>query len=187
VQTNHAGWYDFVRSDVSPVAATMRDVLDVDIGSFASLLVTREALERAGPPDSAFFISLDDIDFSLKIRQSGFRIVYVPASRVLHLSQAVAANGPARAMRLYWRQYYGLRNEMVISGRYAPSRVVHAVSIAGTLLTAVRRLLGILILDREARMARMRIIWWGVSDGLAQRLGKRVRPGTGERLDVASH
>jgi GT2 family glycosyltransferase len=185
VQANHAGWYDFVRSDVSPVAANARDAFDVDIGSFVSLLVAREAAERAGPPDSAFFISLDDVDFCLRIRQSGFRIVYVPASRVLHLSQAGAANGSTRAMRLYWRQYYAMRNALVISGRHAPSRVVRAVSIVGTLITAARRLLGILIRDRDARAARMRIIWWGVSDGLAQRLGKRVLPGTGERIDIA--
>jgi GT2 family glycosyltransferase len=185
VQINHAGWYDFVRSDVSPVAATESAALDVDIGSFVSLLVSREAAQRVGPPDSALFISLDDVDFCLRIRQSGFRVVYVPASRVLHLSQLGAAGGSARAMRLYWRQYYALRNALAIADRHAPSRVVRAVSIAGTLITAARRLIGILVLDREARAARVRIIWWGVSDGLAQRLGKRVQPGTGERLEVA--
>lgn len=55
---------------------------DWTIGSF--LLVRREAIESAGFMDERFFIYSDEVDFCLRVRQAGWRIVHLPSFLILH-------------------------------------------------------------------------------------------------------
>ena len=74
----------------------------------ASMLVRREALERAGGFDTAFRNSLEDTDLCLRLGELGYEIHYCPESVVYHLesasrrrrSEEVAAN--TRLFRERW-------------------------------------------------------------------------------------
>jgi N-acetylglucosaminyl-diphospho-decaprenol L-rhamnosyltransferase len=57
---------------------------DVDAVVGACMLVRSEALERVGPMDERFFMYGEDLDLCLRIRASGWRVVYYPAVRVVH-------------------------------------------------------------------------------------------------------
>jgi GT2 family glycosyltransferase len=55
------------------------------------LLIPRDALERVGPLDAAYFINVDDADWCRRALDAGYRLRYVPASRVWH--KVAAASG----------------------------------------------------------------------------------------------
>lgn len=57
------------------------------------LLVPRDALERVGPLDRAYFLNVDDADWCRRALDAGYRLRYVPESRVWH--KVAAASGGA--------------------------------------------------------------------------------------------
>jgi len=57
---------------------------DVDWLVGACLLVRREAIAQAGPLDEGFFMYSEELDWCRRIKQAGWRIVYLPAAQVIH-------------------------------------------------------------------------------------------------------
>lgn len=96
---------------------------EVDSGTGAFLLLRREALERVGGKlDERFFLYGEDLDLCRRLREAGYRIVYRPEARALH----VKGSGRVRRLRttLYFYQsmwiYYrkwgrGRRNPLVLA------------------------------------------------------------------------
>ncbi|MBT4504713.1 MAG: glycosyltransferase family 2 protein [Gemmatimonadetes bacterium] len=69
----------------------------------ACLLVRREVVEQLGPLDPAIFMFYEDLEFCMRIRRAGWKILYHPFSQILHLGgQSTRKN---------------LRNMLVISQR----------------------------------------------------------------------
>jgi GT2 family glycosyltransferase len=53
--------------------------------SFACVMIRREVLERIGPLDDGFFMYFEDVEFSFRAREAGWRILHEPTARVVHL------------------------------------------------------------------------------------------------------
>lgn len=87
-------------------------VLEIDVGSFVGLFVTREAVAQAGYPDPALFIYGDDVLYSLRLRGLGRRIGFVPALRFEHDFSTI--DGPVQRFRPLWKVYYNHRNLMLV-------------------------------------------------------------------------
>ena len=51
----------------------------------ACLLVRREVLDRVGALDENIFMFYEDLDWCMRIRTAGWKIFYVPESRICHL------------------------------------------------------------------------------------------------------
>ena len=64
---------------------------DVTYLTTCCLLVPRDALERVGPLDPAYFINVDDADWCRRALDAGYRLRYVPASRLWHKVAASTA------------------------------------------------------------------------------------------------
>ena len=86
---------------------------DVDALVGAFMLIRREALAEAGLLDEAFFMYGEDLDLCFRIRQGGWRIVYHPQVRVLHIKGAATRKASTRsiqafydAMRIFHRKHY---------------------------------------------------------------------------------
>jgi hypothetical protein len=85
---------------------------------FACVLVRREVVDQVGMLDEGFFMYFEDIDYCRRVRGAGWRILYWPAARVVHLlggSSQVTNNELRRAPRYfyegrsrYFRKYFGL-------------------------------------------------------------------------------
>ena len=81
----------------------------------AAMLVRREAAERVGYLDPAFFVYSDETDFCKQLRDAGFEILYVPSARAIHHEQLSndRAAGRRRAVEfhrgrdLYMRKHHG--------------------------------------------------------------------------------
>jgi GT2 family glycosyltransferase len=52
--------------------------------TWCAVLVTRRALERVGVLDPAYYFYYEDVDFSLRVREAGMRMTFVPRARVWH-------------------------------------------------------------------------------------------------------
>jgi len=68
----------------------------------ACLMVRREAMEQAGLLDERFFMYSEEMDWCLRIKQHGWRVVYVPAARVMHHEARSSEQTPA-AQHIYFQ------------------------------------------------------------------------------------
>ncbi len=87
--------------------------VDVDWVSGACLAVRRAALAQVGLLDEGFFLYFEDVDWCLRMRRAGWRVVYHPGIPVVHLGGA-SEPGRSAANRLYYqsmarfyRKHYG--------------------------------------------------------------------------------
>ena len=64
---------------------------DVTYLTTCCLLIPRDALERVGPLDPAYFINVDDADWCRRALDAGYRLRYVPESRLWHKVAASTA------------------------------------------------------------------------------------------------
>ena len=87
---------------------------DVDWLTGACIMVPRLAYEAVGGLDEGYFMYSEELDWCRRIKESGRRVVYYPAARVIHhvgksSEQAVTARhiNFNRAKLRYFRKYHG--------------------------------------------------------------------------------
>lgn len=92
----------------------------VDWVSGACLLVRREIWEQVRGLDEAFFMYFEDVDLCLRIRHTGWQIVYNPRVEITHLGGQSLRQNP-RAPRAYdesliyfYRKHYGILPAFVL-------------------------------------------------------------------------
>ncbi|HEX5145489.1 MAG TPA: glycosyltransferase [Conexibacter sp.] len=71
-------------------------VREVDWAQSAALLVRREAAQRIGWMDPAFFVYSDEVDFCKRLRTAGWSVLYVPEAEAVHHEQLSTGNVPTR-------------------------------------------------------------------------------------------
>ena len=130
----------------------------------AAMAISRAALERVGLLDEQLFAYVEDVDLSLRVREAGFAVVFVPDAVVRHKGSA-STGGSASTHNLY----YSTRNTIVVAERYRPLPPG---------LRALRR--GVVVTTHLAqaathplRAAAARSVLEGWRDARAGRLGQR--------------
>jgi N-acetylglucosaminyl-diphospho-decaprenol L-rhamnosyltransferase len=103
---------------VAPPVSTSETETDWVAG--ASMIIRREVFEKIGLLDERYFMYFEEVDFCLKAKRAGFKIGYVPSSRVVHLVGAASELSDARKHRkrrpTYWfdsRRRYFVQNHGV--------------------------------------------------------------------------
>ena len=138
---------------------------DVDYANTCCLLLRREAFDRVGPMDEAYFMYFDDSDFSARLRRAGGRIVYVPTARVRHDVQA--SSGGSGAQPSPFALYYYTRNRPYFIRRNVRNPLCRVAAHAFTLASRVA------LVARAAATghdAEARIIIRALRDGYVRRL-----------------
>jgi O-antigen biosynthesis protein len=115
-----------------------RAVREVDYCSGCSLLVRRQAFEAVGGFDTAFHPAYyEDVDLALKLRTAGWRILYQPRSRLVHLE--------AQSSTSDFKAYLFRRNLATLRLRWAPLLTTFAAAApwdgrtVGAAIRAARR------------------------------------------------
>jgi GT2 family glycosyltransferase len=108
--------------------------MEMGWGSFACALIRREVMQEIGVLDEGYFLYFDDVDYCRSARNAGWKVMYFPASRVVHLRGKTNPVKELTAKRLrrpdYWyrsrswylRKFYGsgglfLANMLWYAGR----------------------------------------------------------------------
>jgi hypothetical protein len=159
-------WYAGGLIDWANMYASHRGVDEVDVGQFSemeetpfvtgcSMMVRRAVFDKIGLLDDRFYLYLEDVDFCLRARHHGFRLLYVPTSVVWHIG-AGSSGGAGNPLH----DYYITRNRLLVGFRYAPIRTKLAL-----LREAFLQLIGTSTIKRSA-----------VIDALTGRFGRRYEP-----------
>jgi GT2 family glycosyltransferase len=141
-----------------------REPYEVACACGGAMLVSAAAARAVGPFDEGLFAYREDLDWSLRARRLGLRVLVVPAS-VVHHAVSASSGGASSPASLY----YDTRNVLLVGERHAPLRV------AGTWLRRLDALgahLAQAALSRRA--AGFGAVLAGFRDALRGRLGERV-------------
>ncbi|MCY4146361.1 MAG: glycosyltransferase family 2 protein [Chloroflexi bacterium] len=86
--------------------------IEVDSVVGAFMQVRREAIERVGLLDEAFFMYGEDLDWAFRIKAAGYKIWYHAAVTVMHVKRAASRQSPRaqfefwRAMLIFYRKHF---------------------------------------------------------------------------------
>lgn len=82
-----------------------RQPLEVEAISGACMLVKREAVDDVGPWDEGYFLHCEDLDWCMRFRQKGWRILFVPDARIFHAKGACSCSRP---VFVEWHKHKGM-------------------------------------------------------------------------------
>ena len=148
-----------------PIPAS-RPAYAVDCACGGAMLIPRAALDDVGLFDDRLFAYREDLDWSLRARACGQRVLVVPASVVRHAVSA-SSGGASSPTSLY----YDTRNGLVVAERHAP---------LGRIGTWLRRADSLAAHLAQAGLARrrgaaLRAVVEGWCDAARGSLGERPR------------
>ena len=155
----------FHKDDVAHALRT-GEVVSVDAAHGCAFAIKKEVLMRVGGFDPAFFAIHDEVDFSVRVRETGFDVVSTPAARVYHKAGASFGNQSVN------RIYYDVRNRALyfvnraqsantkLSAQFWRRYIIHGV---GRVTKLIAR--------RDSAAAKA--VFWGTLDGIRGKGGKR--------------
>lgn len=98
------------------------EINEVEILSGAFMLMRKEALDKVGLLDEAFFMYGEDIDLSYRITQGGYTNVYFPETRIIHYKGESTKKSSVnyvfvfyRAMIIFARKHFSQKNAKLFS------------------------------------------------------------------------
>jgi hypothetical protein len=130
------------------------DLTTLDFASGCALLIKRVVTEHVGILDKRFFGYYEDMDFSLRVKKAGYKLLFVPQAVVWHMNSGSVAGGAGSK----FQQYYQTRNRLLVVAKQGNWR---------TWLTGLRFIWQTLIHGSEAERK-------GVLDFLLLRFGKQA-------------
>lgn len=109
----------------------------VDWAQSAALLVRRDAAEEIGWFDPAFFVYSDEVDFCRRLRDAGWRTLYVPSALAIHHEQLSTGDVPERRIvelsrnrDRYMRKHHSAGSAAVVRWLTAWTYAVRTVAAA---------------------------------------------------------
>lgn len=126
-------WYAGGIMDWGNIIGHHRGVDSIDNGQFdktqstelatgCCMLIKKEVFEKAGMFDDKYFLYYEDADLSIRAKEKGFKIVYVPKSVIWH-KNASSAGGSGSKLQ----DYYITRNRLLFGFKYSSIRAKFAL------------------------------------------------------------
>lgn len=139
------------------------EIREVGYLTGCALLVKREVVERAGVLEDDYFLYYEDADYSLRIRNAGYKTVYAPKSRIYHKVSRSTKPGSSSYV------YYHVRNGLVNARRNGSLAVKVAIYFYALYLF-MRQLVKIAFFPGKRQWAYA--VLRGERDFLLRRMGK---------------
>jgi GT2 family glycosyltransferase len=139
----------------------------VDWAQSAALLVRRDAAEQIGWFDPAFFVYSDEVDFCKRLRDAGWRTLYVPAAAAVHHEQLSMGQIPERRIVEF------SRNRDVYMRKHHASPAAWTVRLLTAFTYAVRAAVAVALPGHDPRR------YW-------RHVTATLRPARGEGLREAA-
>ncbi len=156
------------------IASTMEDYekksFEVDYLSYVGSFINGKALSKVGTVDASFFIFWDDSEHSLRLKKFG-KIICVPSIRIVHddLSPVSDHNAFIKPLLISWKDYYLVRNEVVMYKRHFPWAALHQL----------RMVLKNRVKGKYREDAYAKVKWDAIKDAWLGRMGRHriYKPG----------
>lgn len=135
------------------------------------ILVSLEAVEAIGGFDDAYVTYWEDVDWCVRARRAGFRILVEPRARVVHLRGGSNPSRTAETMhlrnRILFMRRHGSLLQNIVSGVFflsihVPVFIARRIGGRGGL--------------RAATKVVVEAIWWNVADAWAARAWRKQSP-----------
>ncbi len=145
-------------------------VVEIDMASFVGILVNRRSVAKIGLPKKEFFIQHDDLEYCLRLRQTG-KILLVPDSIIIHKEQAKAAITKVKFMgkfflktpyEKYWLKYFMRRNLVWTGKKYTKNIPIFYLSLVWVYLKDFVEVL----LFNDQKLKRIHFLIESCRDGL---------------------
>jgi GT2 family glycosyltransferase len=150
-----------------------RTVREIGRATGAAMLVPRRVIEHVGYFEGRLFIQVEDVEWSLRMRRAGYRILFVPDGLVSH--RVAMTTGGERAPTT---AYYEMRNTLWVCAQHAPLR--GPARLRRELGCLAVHLLHARLAPRPVANARAVIAGW--RDFRAGRLGPRTEAEMAPRI-----
>jgi N-acetylglucosaminyl-diphospho-decaprenol L-rhamnosyltransferase len=149
------------------VQSTGEHTREVDWCQSSALLVRLRAAGQVGYMDPAFFVYSDEVDFARRLRDAGWRSLYVPGARAIHHEQlSTGAAGERRIVEL-------ARNRDLYMRKHHSPAAARAVRWLTAWSYALRALAALVLPGHSPRRYRRHVT-------------ATLRPGRGEGLREAA-
>ena len=79
--------------------------IEVEAISGACMMVKREAMQEVGEWDNGYFLHCEDLDWCMRFRQKGWKILFVPSAQITH---ALGVCGKSRPIFVLWHKHKGM-------------------------------------------------------------------------------
>ncbi len=103
----HIGVDDFDRGQFSKGE-------EIDFATGACMLIPNEVFNKIGFFDEKYFLYLEDMDFCVRAKKAGFKIIFKPQAVVWHKNAASAGGSGSKL-----QDYYISRNRLLFAFKYA--------------------------------------------------------------------
>jgi GT2 family glycosyltransferase len=79
--------------------------IEVEALSGACMLVKRKAIEDVGLWDEGYFLHCEDLDWCMRFRQKGWKIMFVPSAKIIHIAGTCSRSRP---IFVEWHKHKGM-------------------------------------------------------------------------------
>ena len=135
---------------------------DADYITGCCLLIKREVIDKIGLMPEDYFLYYEDVDWCLKAKHAGYRVVYVPAAHIWHKVSRSTRAGSASYVQ------YHVRNGLMLAWRFG--NLLQRMVLAGFMVWTAAKQLIKLFMPSKKEWAKA--VLRGYQDFLAGRTGK---------------
>jgi GT2 family glycosyltransferase len=93
------------------------EVREVSFVTGCALLIKTEIVKQIGFLDEMYFLGWEDVDWTMRVMQAGYKAYYVPQSRIWHLESYDTKKNGGKQLR----DYYGIRNSILFARKHMPA------------------------------------------------------------------
>ncbi|MGO9898401.1 MAG: glycosyltransferase [Solirubrobacteraceae bacterium] len=125
----------------------------------ACMYITHEALDRVGLFDEEYPMAYEDVDYSLRVWQAGFQVLYAPSAVLYHLESTTRGTEVAErertSQRVFWSrwaEFFDERNVRTASGALRIIYVTEGTAVGGGHRDVFEHLNGLLDRGHEVEL-----------------------------------
>lgn len=90
---------------------------ETDFVTGCCMLISREVIERVGLIDDSYFLYLEDVDYSMRVKAARLKLIFAPKAKVWHkISSSTGGSGSKLQL------YYQSRNRLYLAFKYGKGR-----------------------------------------------------------------
>jgi len=142
-------------------------VVECDYVIGCCMLIRKQLIDEIGSFDRNYYISHGEVDFCLRAKKKGYRVVYDPSVVVRHRVD----KGGTRSLE---RMYYVYRNKLLVIKKNWPIPQKWIALFIYSFLAFPKAVINSILVNKKIDCREIKIIIIAMRDGWLNRFGKRV-------------